>query len=214
MAGEKPVLDGKYKADAGSDPDGGDTPVFFRPRGEDARRGESSQISCLAEIGPNRTCPAPRPSRPHAMARDERPRGATAIHRPPGWTGSRRMEIVPASTMRLASFVVRRCQRTIRGPLGRRARSQCRRTPGNVNRWRGRMALSPLDDAGLPGISKVIPSAGDEAVIVDLAGEARRRQTDAGGRGVSSRVAPWLTGAPPSPPKGGLPRLREVGEIP
>ncbi|MFO1459128.1 MAG: hypothetical protein U1G08_06930 [Verrucomicrobiota bacterium] len=180
MAGEKPVLDGKYKARTlAAILTAGDTTVFFKATGEDALVAEN-RPKFLAWLKSVQTGPAPAPQAEAAPTPAASP-GGPAMKGPvapppstglPNWTVPAGWKSVPASTMRLASFVVEGAN----GQSGDLSVVALGPSAGgllaNVNRWRGQMALSPLDDAGLSReSSKLSTPAGDEAVIVDLAGE-------------------------------------------
>ncbi|MBL9173272.1 MAG: hypothetical protein JNL10_07055 [Verrucomicrobiales bacterium] len=183
MAGDKAVLDGKYKARTlAAFFVAGDTTVFFKATGEDALVAEN-RPKFLAWLKSVQTGPAPQATAasPASAPAPAAAPGAPAMKGPvaappstglPNWTVPAGWKSVPASTMRLASFAIDGAN----GQTGDLSVVALGPSAGgllaNVNRWRGQMALSPLDDAGLARESTQLTTpAGDEAVIVDLAGE-------------------------------------------
>lgn len=180
MVGDQPVLDGKYKARTlAALFVAGDTTVFFKATGEDALVAEN-RPKFLAWLKSVQTGPAPdsqaatpppqapSPGEP-AMKGPVPPPPSTDL---PKWTVPAGWKSVPASTMRLASFAVEGAN----GQTGDLSVVALGPSAGgllaNVNRWRGQLALSPLDDSGLARESTQLTTpAGDEAVIVDLNGE-------------------------------------------
>ncbi|MCW5556387.1 MAG: hypothetical protein KIT22_00850 [Verrucomicrobiae bacterium] len=181
MAGDTPVLDGKFKARtlAALMITGGTT-VFFKATGEEALVAEN-RPKFLAWLASVQTSPAPPPSASAATAAppagaDMRgpvaPPPSTALPEwqvPPGWTPA------APTTMRLASFVVEGSggekgdlSVVVLGSNGGGALA-------NVNRWRGQLSLDPLDDAGLAREAVTLATpAGNSALVVDLSGNGQR----------------------------------------
>jgi len=173
MAGDTPVLDGKFKARtlAATMATGGTT-VFFKATGEDALVAEN-RPKFLAWLASVQTGPAPSASAAPPPSGDMRgpvpPPPASAL---PEWQVPAGWQPAAATTMRLASFV-------IEGTGGQKGDlsvvvlgSKGGGALANVNRWRGQLSLDPLDEAGLSreGVALTTP-AGDAALVVDLSGK-------------------------------------------
>lgn len=174
MAGDTPVLQGKYKARtlAATMASGGTT-VFFKATGEDALVAEN-RPKFLAWLASVQTGPAPAASAAASASSGEM-RGPVAPPPPsavPQWEVPAGWKPAPPTTMRLASFV-------IEGADGQQGDlsvvvlgSRGGGVLANVNRWRGQVGLEPLDDAGLAREGmQVASAAGDSALVVDLTGQ-------------------------------------------
>lgn len=90
----------------------------------------------------------------------------TTVH----WKTPSEWRALPASGMRLASFV-------FEGRAGSKVDISIIALPGmaggdlaNVNRWRGQLGLEPLDDAGLVKQSQNVKSRAGEVLVVDFTG--------------------------------------------
>ncbi|HEX8312986.1 MAG TPA: hypothetical protein VF614_16800 [Chthoniobacteraceae bacterium] len=90
---------------------------------------------------------------------------------PPKWTKPESWTEQPASGMRAGSFLsaAKDGERadisviTFSGPAGGML--------ANVNRWRGQIALPETDEAGLKSMLQPINVAGEQGVLLDMAGE-------------------------------------------
>ena len=177
MAGDQPVLDGKFKARTlAAIMSVGATTVFFKATGEDRLVAENKP-KFLAWLNSVQTGPAAPPAGTGSTAAGGSPDMRGPVAPPPStdlpsWQVPAGWKPVAASTMRLASF-------SVDGANGQTGDlSVVALGPGaggnlaNVNRWRGQLSLPPLDEAGLAGASSAITTAaGDQAIVVDLGGQ-------------------------------------------
>jgi hypothetical protein len=178
MVGDKPTLDGKYKARtlAGVLSVEGTT-VFFKMTGEDALVAESKPkfLAWLKSVdtgGSSEPTPRSAPTSPAAPAAT--PPGMAGPVTPPPATGQPQWEApaswktVPASTMRVASFAVGDGGDFSVVALGPGAGG----TLANLNRWRGQLGLNPVSEADISTVTTTLDLAGGEkAIVADLAGE-------------------------------------------
>ncbi|MBX3734579.1 MAG: hypothetical protein KF791_18540 [Verrucomicrobiae bacterium] len=170
MVGDRPVLDGGHRARTlAAMMRVGETTVFFKATGEEALVA-ANRPKFLAWLQSVQTGPAPATAStaPGSMAGPVAPPPVTGL---PQWEVPSTWKPVPASTMRLASFAIEGSG----GPPG--DLSVVALGPGaggvlaNVNRWRGQLQLDSVDEAALARDAVAFTTqAGDEAVVVDLAG--------------------------------------------
>lgn len=174
MAGEKPLLDGKYKARtlAATLP-AGEMTVFFKITGEDALVTEQKPkfLAWLKSVDTGDRDSAQAAAAPAQDPSDMRgpvaPPPSADLPKwevPPGWRDA------GSKPMRLASFEIPDA-----AGAGDVSISVLGGDGGgllaNVNRWRGQVGLAPLDDAGLKRESTTVKTAsGESAVVVNLAG--------------------------------------------
>lgn len=180
MAGTQPTLDGKYKARiVAAVLNAGGTTVFFKMIGEDALvvenkpkflawlksvdTGDSSSSSSPSSTGPASSTPPA--AAPPGMAGPVTPPPSTGL---PQWEVPDGWKSVPASTMRLASFVVGAGGDLSVVALGPAAGG----TLANLNRWRGQMGLGPISEAEVGSATQAIPlQGGATATLAEFAGE-------------------------------------------
>lgn len=175
MVSEKPMIDERFQSRtlAAVLPLPGTT-VFFKATGEDALVRENADKFKAWLKSVQTGAPAPTAAPPSsAGAADMRgpvaPPPATAV---PTWEVPANWKSMPASTMRLASFMVS-------GPNAQAADlSVVALGPAaggalaNVNRWRGQFELSLIDEATLAKTTTAVElPGGDEATVVDLEGQ-------------------------------------------
>lgn len=173
MVGDKPVLDGKFKARTlAAIMLVGDTTVFFKATGEDALVAENKPkfLAWLKSVdnGSGSASTAPPPASPD-MRGPVAPPPSTDL---PQWQVPTGWKSVPPSTMRLATFAIAGANGQT-GDLSVVALGPgAGGTLANVNRWRAQLTLAPLDEAGLAqSSSTVTTAAGDQVELVDLLGE-------------------------------------------
>lgn len=182
LVSEKPMLDGQYKVRtlAAILPLPGTT-VFFKATGEDAlvRENLAKFKAWLSSVqtGPtsgsapaSASAGAPTPGGvPPDMRGPVAPPPSTAL---PTWEVPSGWKSAPATTMRLASFVIPGAN----GQTGDLSVVALGPAAGgalaNVNRWRDQLGLPAVDDAGLArSTSTVDVTGGDRALVVELKGE-------------------------------------------
>jgi hypothetical protein len=179
MVGDKPTLDGKYKARtlAGILSVEGTT-VFFKMTGEDALVAENKPkfLAWLKSVDtggpaePTSQTNAPAASAPIATP----PANMAGPVTPPPATGQPQWEVpagwksVPASTMRVASFAVGDGGDFSVVALGPGAGG----TLANLNRWRGQLGLDAVGEADISKVTTTLDlPGGEKAVVADLVGE-------------------------------------------
>ncbi len=113
------------------------------------------------------------PSAPPRMEGDvptpPKPSGGDAVAwtLPQGWTqnftgGIRYATLVPSGPPGIDASVV-----VLPGPAGGEL--------ANVNRWRGQIGLAPLDQAGLPGVRKMVETQVGPVSLFDFSSEGERK---------------------------------------
>ena len=175
MVGDQPTLDGKFKPrTVAAILSTGGTTVFFKMIGEDALvtenkpkflawlksvdTGDASNPAAASAASPAPAVPPPGMAGPVvAPPSTDLPEWEV----PAGWKSK------PATTMRLASFVVGADGDLSVVALGPGAGG----TLANVNRWRGQLGLASLSEAELAtGTSALSLAGGQTATLVDLTG--------------------------------------------
>lgn len=174
MAGEKPLLDGKYKARTlAAILPAGEMTVFFKIKGEDALVVEQKPkfLAWLKSVdtGDRDSAQASATSvqDPSDMRGPVAPPPSADLPQwqvPPGWRDA------GSKPMRLASFDIPDA-----GGAGDVSISVLGGAGGgllaNINRWRGMVGLAPLNEAGLKRESTAIKTvSGESGVLVNLAG--------------------------------------------
>ena len=178
LVGDKPTLDDKYKARTlAAILSVGTATVFFKLTGEDALVAENKPkfLAWLKSVdtgdgGDTATTSAPAPTAAAATP----PPGMAGPIAPPPSTGQPQWDVptgwnsVPASTMRVASYVVGEGGDFSVVALGPAAGG----TLANLNRWRGQLGLSPVGEADIPTVTTTLNlPGGDKAIVADLTGE-------------------------------------------
>jgi hypothetical protein len=174
FAGEKAVLDGKYKARTlAAILPAGEMTVFFKITGEDALvAGEKPKF--LAWLRSVETGDGGQAGSDSATSQTPPPVAAPPESELPHWELPSGWREAGARPMRLASF-------EIPDPAGAGDVSVSSLVGdgggllANVNRWRGQVGLPPLDEAALKSESAPIRTAGDDSgILVDLPGAEKR----------------------------------------
>lgn len=175
LVGDKPTLDDKYKARtlAAVLSVGGAT-VFFKLTGEDVLVAENKPkfLAWLKSVdtGDGGNTATAAPVAPAASA----PPGMAGLVAPPPSTEQPHWEVpagwksVPASTMRIASFVVGDGGDLSVSALGPAAGG----TLANLNRWRGQVGLGSVSEADLATATTTLNlPGGEKGIMADLTGE-------------------------------------------
>jgi hypothetical protein len=178
MAGDKPVLDGKYRARTlAAILPAGEMTVFFKMTGEDALVAAERPkfLAWLKSVDTGEgasaaSAPSPAATDPADMRGAVPPPPSADLPRwdvPAGWKDA------GPKPMRLASFEV-----PDPAGAGDVSVSVLAGDGGgllaNVNRWRGQVGLAPLDDAGFRAAASAVRTAsGESGVLVHLTGTER-----------------------------------------
>lgn len=178
LAGDKPTLDGKYKARTlAAVLPAGEMTVFFKISGEDALVAENKSkfLSWIKSVNTGGGEEASSGAAPASASASTAPppsvSGAAESAGLPRWTVPANWTPGGERPMRLATFAVS-------GPGGASADMSISTlaaagggTLANVNRWRGQLGLPAWTDADLETNSKRVEVDGNPGVVVDFAGD-------------------------------------------